>query len=328
MVPLLISCVSVGCRLTVLVSTLFTMTNSYPTVPGMADGAHPFVNDDCCMTNDHYQLPTNGFCLPNALTSWPQIRERLDKKRLAIFLDYDGTLSPHVPDPEKAIISDEMRAVLKKLSELYTVSIITGRPMKTIRRFLDGMDNMFYAASHGLDITFDSEDSERHIVADDHIPYLEAAYDELRAVIGRIPGCILENNDLSVSVHYRNVESEADKEKMHEAVTKVLAEYRSHINIIYGEKVWELRPNKDWDKGKAVEYILSLKFQDTPTIAVYLGDDTTDEDAFKVVRQLEGISVLVNKQKKATAAEFVVADPTDVQKFLNLLTETASSLQY
>lgn len=277
-----------------------------PLRPGSSSDTHQM--DDCQVVRDS-QLPSSSspqVCLPNALTNWGQIVERIGNRPVAVFLDYDGTLSHHVSDPEKAFISDEMKSVLEELSKLYRVSIITGRSMDTIRQFLKGMDNVFYAASHGLDITFDSTDSHRIVIAKDYVPYLKAAYDELKESIGHIDGCILENKELSLSVHYRNVKSDENQEKIHDAVKEVLSNYRSFIRVIDGEKVWDLRPTIDWDKGKAVEYILKEKFEDSSTISVYVGDDTTDEDAFKVVRDLQGVPILVNKKKKTTDRKSVV----------------------
>jgi trehalose-phosphatase len=83
----------------------------------------------------------------------------------------------------------------------------------------------------------------------------------------------------------------------------------------------------DWDKGKAVQHIVAHRFKDPSTIVVYIGDDTTDEDAFKVVRELNGIAILVSKERKETDAEFVVADPENVLKLLKRFAKIAPPCQ-
>ena len=113
--------------------------------------------------------------------------------------------------------------------------------MKTIRKFLPGMDNVFYAASHGLDIAFNDGDNDGLIVGEKYQPYLLKAYNELKGSIGHIKGCILENNGLSVSVHYRNVENEENgaenKLIIENAVVDILKKYSPNLRKINGEKV-------------------------------------------------------------------------------------------
>jgi trehalose-phosphatase len=105
------------------------------------------------------------------------------------------------------------------------------------------------------------------------------------------------------------------------------AEELEEVKITYGKKVYEVRPAVDWDKGKAIRLIVneySRKCRATGPFLVYIGDDRTDEDAFKAVREYDGISVLVGEPDQDTIARYFLRSPAEVAKFLAVLLDRNS----
>ena len=248
------------------------------------------------------------------------IRGRPD---LQLFLDYDGTLSEIVPDPSRAFLSPEMRAILGKVASICPVAIVTGRKEATIRDFLAPLDErVILATSHGLEIFFPGESDFR--VGQEFLAPLQAVKSRVQSALPDLPqGVRVEDNALSVSVHYRQVEGgEGGVEVgvIEQFVDNLSSEFPTLRKTI-GKCVFEFRPRLDWDKGKAVQYILDRKFIEKK-FPIYLGDDVTDEDAFLVVNQLGGISVQIGNHKPHTHAKVVLPSVDHVQLFLHKLAET------
>lgn len=88
----------------------------------------------------------------NVLSQFEEFKSEVKGKRLVVFLDYDGTLTPIVNDPKQALLAPEMKELLKQLKEYFITGIISGRSLKKIENFI-GIDGLFYAGSHGFDIT-------------------------------------------------------------------------------------------------------------------------------------------------------------------------------
>jgi trehalose 6-phosphate phosphatase len=108
-----------------------------------------------------------------------------------------------------------------------------------------------------------------------------------------------------------------------ETVKSVVREYPK-LRVTQGRMVFEVRPTIKWDKGKALEFLLeSLGYADcADVLPVYIGDDRTDEDAFKALRRRgQGIGILVSKHPKETSASFSLQEPADVMEFLLRLVE-------
>ncbi|CAN1129845.1 Trehalose-phosphate phosphatase B [Linum perenne] len=117
--------------------------------------------------------------------------------------------------------------------------------------------------------------------AEKFLPAIQKILKELKAVTTTVKGARVEDNRFCVSVHFRQVSSQ-DYPSLEEKVKSVLENY-AHFHIGWGKKVMEIRPTIEWDKGHAVEYFLeALGLSNSEIIPVYIGDDRTDEDAFKV----------------------------------------------
>ena len=135
-----------------------------------------------------------------------------------------------------------------------------------------------------------------------------------------ITGAKVENNKFCVSVHYRNVD-EKSWSTIGESVDELLKHY-PRLRLTHGRKVLEVRPVLNWDKGKAVEFLLeSLGLKNCDDVLpIYVGDDRTDEDAFKVLREgNKGYGILVSSAPKESSAFYSLRDPSEVMEFLKCL---------
>jgi trehalose-phosphatase len=151
---------------------------------------------------------------------------------------------------------------------------------------------------------------------------LDAAEAELREALDEIPGAQLERKHFSVAAHYRNVnENEASKVAL--AVDAVAAKHRE-LRRINGKKVYELLPDIDWHKGKAVLWLLeTLELERGKAFPIFIGDDRTDEDAFSALEK-RGVGILVSEQPQVTAASYWLNNPEEVERFLRALIENVS----
>uniref|UniRef100_A0A453P8H0 Trehalose 6-phosphate phosphatase n=1 Tax=Aegilops tauschii subsp. strangulata TaxID=200361 RepID=A0A453P8H0_AEGTS len=248
---------------------------------------------------------------PSALASFKQIVASAQGKKIAVFLDYDGTLSPIVDDPEKAVMSPVMRAAVRNVAKYFPAAIVSGRSRKKVLEFVK-LKELCYAGSHGMDIMTSSSAHYEHNT--------EKVSKALLEVTSGIEGASVEDNKFCVSVHYRNVD-EKDWELVARLVNEVLEDFPA-LKVTNGRMVLEVRPVIDWDKGKAVEFLLqSLGLSDSENvIPIYIGDDRTDEDAFKVLRERNcGYGILVSQVPKETEAFYSLRDPSEVMEFLNSL---------
>lgn len=238
--------------------------------------------------------------------------------RAAVFLDYDGTLTPIVSQPEDAWLSDSMRQTLRELAaRAPVVAILSGRDLDDVRRRVN-IDSIVYAGSHGFDIA--GPRGLRRQMATEFLPTLDLAEKELHAALDGISGARVERKRFSIAAHYRNV-NENDLAKIEQAVGEVATRHRK-LRRINGKKVYELLPDVAWDKGKAVLWLLETLGLERGNIrSIYIGDDRTDEDAFRALEQ-RGIGILVSEQSQPTAARYSLRDPAEVERFLRALTAT------
>lgn len=255
-----------------------------------------------------------GKNLPSALN---KISELLHDKTPAVFLDYDGCLSPIVMDPDKAILSPEMRETLKSLAELCPVAVVSGRDRANVESLVQ-LNNLYYAGSHGFDITGPNNMRTEPGGATAAIPALDKAQAELNTLLTGVKGVLVERKRYAIAVHYRNV-PEDKVQTVLDAAHNVLANYKE-LKPGPGKKVLELKPNLDWHKGKAVYWLLNeLNLNQPDIIPLYIGDDLTDEDAFAEL-QGKGIGILVGEHDEDTAAEYRLEDVEEVQAFMKALT--------
>jgi trehalose-phosphatase len=236
-------------------------------------------------------------------------------RQLAVFLDYDGTLTPIVSHPEKSLLSDSTRQTLQALAMQAWVAILSGRDLDDVRQRVD-IATITYGGSHGFDIA--GPGGLRKQVATQFLPELDMVEEELGKQLAEIAGVRVERKRFSIAAHYRNV-NESDVPKVERAVSEVAARHRE-LRKMDGKKVYELLPDIDWDKGKAVLWLLETPGLERAKVRpIYIGDDRTDEDAFRALGR-RGVGILVSEQPRSTAARYALKDPSEVERFLRKLT--------
>jgi len=236
---------------------------------------------------------------------------------LAVFLDYDGTLTPIVNDPAAALLPPAMKPVLERLARACPVAIVSGRDLADVKRLV-GIDSLIYSGSHGYDLDAPMDLGGSRQVGDEFLEALDAAERALHEELDEVPRVFIERKRMAIAVHYRNVDP-ADAARVDEGVSRVAPRFPS-LKRTGGKKVFELRPAMAWDKGSLVRWLLEQlsSAEKTPLTPLYVGDDVTDEDAFRAIAH-DGIGVRVGGREEPTAARYVLADPEAARLFLDEL---------
>lgn len=255
--------------------------------------------------------------LRNALESIAEIEEKIKEKQVVIFLDYDGTLTPIVSRPEDALLSGKMRERLEGLAAQCPVAVISGRGLEDVKGLV-AVEGLYYAGSHGFEMAGPNGFQKENEEAAAFFPILEEAERSLRELLSGIEGSLVERKRFSIAIHYRNVREEDVK-----AVAEVVDEVRNRhpeLRKSQGKKVYELQPDVDWNKGRAVEWLLdTLDLALPDVVPFYIGDDITDEDAFEALKT-RGITIVVGEGSRSTLAQYSLRTTGEVGNFLRELT--------
>jgi alpha,alpha-trehalase len=256
--------------------------------------------------------------ISSAMESLDTIAREFEGKRVALFFDYDGTLTPIVARPDLAYMSEDMRETVRNLARLSSVAVVSGRDRADVENFVQ-LDSIFYAGSHGFDIAGPDGRHMQQREGEAFVPKLRQAEAEVSERLEGMEGALVEPKKYAFAVHYRLV-SQADKPQLDAAVDEVAARYPD-LRKKGGKMVYEILPKMDWDKGKAVTWLLEALELDRPDVLpFYLGDDLTDEDAFRALKG-KGIGILVADEPQETQATYVLRDVEEVKDFLERLTE-------
>lgn len=260
--------------------------------------------------------------LPSALDAFESVQSRLGTRQPALFLDYDGTLTPIVDRPELAVLSDRARAVVAAVARHRTVCIVSGRDRPDVEALV-GIDGLAFAGSHGFDIrTADGRAIEEH-AAGDIAPLLDRTQARLRQRLEGVEGALIERKAFSIAAHYRLVAPDRADAVRQAVAAAVTAE--PGLKAKTGKMVFEIQPDIDWDKGRAVLWLFeALELSLERTVPLFLGDDVTDEDAFAAL-QGRGIGIVVaaldeGAQERTSFADYRLDDPDQVIALLRRLT--------
>lgn len=248
-----------------------------------------------------------------------------------LFLDYDGTLTPIVETPNQAIIPSETKDLLEQLSRKpkCKLAIISGRALKDIKNIV-GIKNIIYAGNHGLEI--EGPKIKFAIpVSPDYRAILKKIKKSLNIKISSISGAFIEDKGLSLSLHYRLTDKK-DIPLLKGIFSKVVSPYLGrnksqepqpnlvswdNIRIKSGKMVLEIGPAVKWDKGKVVLWLSAKQkavLNRKSIIPIYIGDDRTDEDAFKAIKN-KGLSIFVGKPKHSQS-NYYLKNTREVVEFL------------
>lgn len=253
--------------------------------------------------------------LPSALRHRDALERWRGDRKLALFLDYDGTLSPIVDDPGAAALPDDTRALVRSLAQRCPVAIVSGRDRRDVAARV-GLPELLYAGSHGLDI---AGPGLGYVVpeAEAAIPEVNRVLGILRRTVGSVDGVVLEPKRFSLAVHYRQVDDPEVVRAVLRSVDCVLDPTR--LRKRSGKQVVELEPAVDWDKGRAVRLMMEhLGLDPRDTFVVYVGDDETDEDAFAALHGV-GAGIRVGQPVTRSLADYHLRDPDEVAALLRWL---------
>lgn len=242
-------------------------------------------------------------------------------RHLLLLLDFDGTLCEFQADPAAVSLSNSRREVLLGLRSTgsITLGIVSGRRLDDVRRRTGLGEATYYAGLHGLEIEGGGERFAHPEVAATSA-LVRRLRDELQERLAGERGVLIEDKALSVTVHYREASAEAAAWVL--AVAQRLAQPAldaGRLRIMRGACMVEFLPNIAWDKGSAARWIaerVSARNGDTST--VYVGDDVTDEDAFRAVR---GRGLAIAASERASGADFRLDGPGEVEDLLRAVKE-------
>jgi alpha,alpha-trehalose-phosphate synthase [UDP-forming]/trehalose-phosphatase len=233
--------------------------------------------------------------------------DEIRRNNIFLFLDYDGTLTPIVESPDKALLSGHMHDLIVSLHKMMKVSIVSGRSLDNIRNIFNIKD-VFYAGNHGAEIWAE----DKLVMGDkvkEHKNVLSSIVTDMTNAMSGIQGVIVEDKGITASIHFRMVD-DTDLCKMYNIFWSIADSHKGLFSITSGKKVFEIRPHGIWNKGDAVDWIWK-KYGNNST-PVYIGDDLTDEDAFIAVKG-KGIGISVGY---SAAADYYIETQDEVEKVL------------
>ena len=257
---------------------------------------------------------------------WQQIVERIrNADQVLLLSDFDGTLSPIVGRPEEAVLPNGTRRAIEALAahQRVSVAVISGRALSDIKNKV-GIRNITYAGNHGIEIEGPWLKFV-HPAAEAMRPMMRHLHSTLSKALACFEGALVEDKGLTLSVHYRLVREDRVGELRRvceETVHGLLSE--GQIRTTEGKKVCEIRPGVQWDKEDALALLMSgwtSSAGQSASLALFLGDDLTDEGAFKVVDRLGGVSIFVGESGSSTAAQYFLRSPDEVAVFLERLSK-------
>jgi trehalose 6-phosphate phosphatase len=246
----------------------------------------------------------------NLAGAWPEVIARIrDAEHRLLLLDFDGTLVRLRRHPDDVRFSARGRKILQRLAghRNLTIAVVSGRELEKIQNLV-GVEGIRYVGLHGAERA--GETTVPSIAARQMV---EAALKAAQTGLASLRGIEIEDKRLSFAVHYRGARPPAI-ESASRVVADIVASSGDKLRILCGKKVWELLPREFPGKGFAVLQLFARLPE--KKIAIYFGDDETDEEAFSV---LPGqITVNVGGGGN-THASFYVRSPSDVLNFLSRL---------
>jgi trehalose-phosphatase len=250
---------------------------------------------------------------PNLLRAWRRISQRIRRaRRIVLFLDFDGTLSEHRARPEDAVISPTMRRILLRLASQQNMKIrvISGRRYADVIAKVQ-VRRIQYFGLHGWERTpvraLRPEISKR----------MRQLSHTLESVLPLGRDFWLEDKQFTLALHFRAVPRDRFR-TLRLALRKILDGFGRGFWVLENKREWEILPREIKGKGYAVKSLFRRNGLRSGTLAIFVGDDTSDESAFRILRS--GITVRVG-HSSPTFARFRLNGPSQVLQFLNNLAE-------
>lgn len=242
---------------------------------------------------------------------WDYVRKRARRaSRLALLIDFDGTLVPIRRRPGEVRLAARTRRLLRGIARRGAcVGVISGRALDDIRRRV-AVPGIWYVGAHGAFIQAPGGNRTARVTRKQRRA-IARVREWLAPRLDGLGGVWLEDKSASLAVHHRGA-TRRNVEFAELLVTGALAT-RPGLHLMTGKKVWEILPDARLHKWSAVQYILRRETRGLGRmLAFYLGDDTTDEQVF---RHFRGISVFVGAGRH-TRAQFFLKNPAEVAQLL------------
>jgi trehalose 6-phosphate phosphatase len=248
---------------------------------------------------------------------------RLGGTPLSVLLDVDGTLAPIAPRPDQVKVPAETCKALEELIEIPDahVAIVTGRSVDDGRRIVP-LDRLGVIGNHGFEVLSESGEVVSEPAAATFLVVIADAAKRLANLPSEIQGVVLEDKQWTLSVHYRLAERPAIPRitETVDATAQALG-----LKVTRGKEVLELRPPLEVNKGTAAVIWVKRLGMSSSASVLYVGDDRTDEDAFRELRAAfpKAVTIRVGDPDhgETTSAEFRVETPAEVTDFLVALSE-------
>jgi trehalose 6-phosphate synthase/phosphatase len=249
------------------------------------------------------------------IDSTDEIKARLGDREVFLFLDFDGTLAPIADSPDRAAFAPTMRSSLERLVHVARLAVVSGRALADLRSRV-GIDGIVYAGNHGSEVWIDGSVLRADGVAAT-AKSLQTFLDRLRTGLSGVAGVLIEDKGVTASIHFRQVDPSREGDVLR-IFWDIAHDYEKVFRITTGKKVLEIRPPSAWNKGEAVARIMELKGRGM--LPLYIGDDTTDEDAFRAIKGC-GISLSIGPNAES---DYYLRDQEEVGVFLDWMADIFS----
>lgn len=252
---------------------------------------------------------------------WDTISRELTHKKLMLFLDYDGTITPIVATPGKAILSSITKKYLRKLVKVPNchLAIISGRELKDLKNKVK-INGIIYSGNHGLEIDYRGVDL-KFFYDRKYLERLKIIENIISDELDSIRGILIESKGISLSIHYRLIDP-GKISSVKKIFYKVVNPYlnKKQISVKKGKMVLEIKPPLRWNKGTLVQWLIeNINEHKGSKVIFYFGDDLTDEDAFRALKR-KGYTVFVGRPRKSLA-KYYVRNTQEVTKVLERFAE-------
>jgi trehalose 6-phosphate phosphatase len=244
-----------------------------------------------------------------------EIMDRNDGRPLHLQFDFDGTLVPIATDPNGCKLDPELQQRLRQLQEhpFVTVAILSGRSLRDLSGRL-GIQGLALAGNHGLEIAINGQ-HWRHPDAMALRPRLQQVAEQARLLLAEIPGAVVEDKGLTLSLHHRRVPA-AWRALLQARLTRLEAPLadRAELTCRRGRKVVEIVPGLNWNKASAARLLCDRGGRAAGAAYVYAGDDVSDEDVFRAFP--EGVTIKIGGDAKTTSAHYRLDSPAMLRQWL------------